>query len=254
MPNESTNDGWTQISSKNRRNKINQTTPHPQPNAKTLNPPSRDLTLPALQRDYTTKLKSWKSSTCRRQLLSILNRGRPDGGWGIQRAICLGSGSFSRENLECRRRSLWQIVVFVDVVGYLREDLGMHVEGSAQEPMYTELDVEFLRGLDIKVLQVDVGTKTERSGPAADLLVPACFVYEPFLDMSAAMLRELSEADLRLYIGSSIRGLRERDTEAGKLAREFAGGRRMYKFPAFEGDPNVVEGLEVFWGEEGEDD
>ncbi|KAF2162823.1 hypothetical protein M409DRAFT_26679 [Zasmidium cellare ATCC 36951] len=247
MSNQTADDEWTQVPTKGRR----KAPPTVQPN--TVNPPSRDLTVPKLQQDFQAKLKTWKSSTCRKSLLQILNRIRPESGWAIEKAICLASGSFSRENLECRRRSMWQIVVFADIVEYLRTeggDAATGLEVVAQEPMNTELDVEFLDTLNIKALEIDTAAKVEGLGPATEYLGEKTFAYEPFLDMTATMLDEVLDADLPLYIGSSIRGLKEKTTQAGQLAKRFAKERGMYKLPTFEVDPNVMDGMEIFWKEE----
>ena len=137
----------------------------------------------------------------------MLNRIRPDNGWEIEKAICLASGSFSRDNLECRRRSVWQIVVFADIVQYLRtqgEGAATNMEVVAQEPMHTNLDVEFLDTIGIQALKTDTTAKVEGLGSARGYLGEKTFVYEPFLDMTAVMLEEAIQADLPLYIGSSV--------------------------------------------------
>ncbi|KAK4502374.1 hypothetical protein PRZ48_005799 [Zasmidium cellare] len=251
MPIQPADDEWTHVPAKGRR----KAPPKVQPNS--TNPPSRDLTVPKLQQDFNAKLKTWKASACRKALLQILDRVRPESGWVIEKAICLASGSFSRENLECRRRSMWQIVVFADMVQYLQsegDEAANEMDIAAQEPMYTELDVEFLATLNIKALKIDTTAKVEGLGPAEDYLGQSTFVYEPFLDMNATMLDEISKADLPLYIGSSIRGLKDKTTQAGQLAKSFAQDRGMYKFPTFDVDPNIMDGMEVLWKEEHDDE
>lgn len=151
---------------------------------------------------------------------------------------------------------MWQIVVFVDLVAYLcadKDEDTSSVKTVAQEPMYTQLDVEFLDKLNIQALQIDTANTTGM-GAAKAFMCGTTFVFEPFLDMTAAMLEEVIAADLPLYIGSSIRGLREKTTPAGQLAKQFAQERGKYKFPAFEVDPNVMDGLEIFWEEESDED
>lgn len=152
---------------------------------------------------------------------------------------------------------MWQIVVFVDLVTYMCRDKDGDTSGMetvAQEPMYTQLDVEFLGTLSIKVLQIVNAAGATGLGPGRVLMGARTLVFEPFLDMTAEMLEDVIAADLPLYIGSSIKGLREKTTPAGQLAQRFAQERGMYKFPAFEVDPNVMDGLEIFWKEESNED
>ena len=43
-------------------------------------------------------------------------------------------------------------------------------------------------------------------------------------------------------------------TQAGQLAKRFAQDRGMYKFPTFEADPNIMDGMEIFWKEESDEE
>lgn len=51
---------------------------------------------------------------------------------------------------------------------------------------------------------------------------------------------------------SSLPG--EATVELDQLIRTFQHEHRKYKLPIFEIDPNVLEGLEIFWKEEQDDD
>ncbi|EME83856.1 uncharacterized protein MYCFIDRAFT_207085 [Pseudocercospora fijiensis CIRAD86] len=231
--------------------------------ANSHNPPARDLTIDSLTTEFAAKSKTWMQSSCRKALSTLLGRVRPDTGWNIRRAVCLGCGSLSRDNVECRRRSVWQMVVFMGIV----KELGI-TEMYAQEPAFTELDEKFLGTLDVKVLGMTTGDAA--LGPAKEILEPEALLFEPFVDMNAGMVQELLQTDVALYIGSSMKGLIERgaraeataasrkilasDIEAGILAKRFCDGRGVYRFPNFEVDPNIFDGMGIYWKEEKDSD
>lgn len=124
----------------------------------------------------------------------------------------------------------------------------------AQEPTFTDLDREFFSTLGITVLPSQFGDKG--LGLAGKELGKGTFLFEPFVDMNEGMLRSMLEEDVGLYIGSSIQGIlgRRGGSELGELAKRFGEGREMRKFPGFEVEPNVLEGMGIWWREEGEDD
>lgn len=229
----------------------------------------------SLQRDFDAKTKQWQKTTCRKQLLKQID-------WAVdarekkmmfRRYICIGTGSLSRDNVECQRRSMWQTVVFLDVVRYMLDSCegGDGEEGNggkleseddddddntttttsgiwASDPAYTELDVAFFQTKGVEVLpfeksETGLGKKTTSRLPDSTLL------YEPFVDMNASMLRDIIQNEIEIYIGSSVGGLQERQGEVGELARQFCVGRTMRKFPTFECDPNVFDGMGIYWKE-----
>lgn len=250
-------DGWTHVA-KSKKSRA------PKPvNGHT--PPARDITVESLTTELTAKTKIWKQSSCRKSLLTPFDRIRPDAGWNITRAICLGCGSLSRDNVECRRRSVWQVVAFVDIA----KELGVK-ELYAQEPAFTELDEKFLKTLHVEVLAMTTDNHGNALGPAKEMLGPEVLLFEPFVDMGAGMVQELLEQDVALYIGSSIKGLVEKgkradattesrkrlakDIEAGSLASKFCEGRGVYMFPTFDVDSNIFDGMSIYWKEEKDGD
>lgn len=124
----------------------------------------------------------------------------------------------------------------------------------AQEPGFTELDKEFLSSLDIRVLESKIGDGG--MGAAGDELGKGTFLFEPFVDMNVGMLESMLREDVGLYMGSSVSGIlsRREVSEVGVLARKFCEGREMRKFPVFEVEPNVLEGVAIWWREEEEDE
>lgn len=165
------------------------------------------------------------------------------------------------------------MVVFLDIAKTLEAK-----ELYAQEPAYTELDKEFLKALAVNTLDAFAasegkGGKRAALGPANDALGQDAFLFEPFMDMNPSMVLEILEKDVGLYIGSSMRGLVEKGTrasataysrqtlqskhvvEAGQTAKTFCEARGYYCFPKFEVDPNIFDGMGIYWKEvKGEDD
>ena len=110
--------GWTQVTSKPRRtNKGRRSASRPTPPLPFDGPPpiARDVTLAVIRKDFGHKTRAWKESACRQQLRQILERQLAIHRVSLTTAICLAGGSLSRDNWECRKRSMWQIAVFADV-------------------------------------------------------------------------------------------------------------------------------------------
>lgn len=162
------------------------------------------------------------------------------------------------------------MAVFLDVA----EILGVNKGIFAQDPAFTKLDQEFLQISGVTVLPTATTAAPNQAepglGPARDVLRDTTFLFEPFVDMNAAMVNDMLVQGVGLYIGSSIKGLIEKgaraaaskdtqtrqqgDVEAGHLAKRFFESREMYTFPSFESDPNVFDGLGVYWVPEKDED
>lgn len=80
--------------------------------------------------------------------------------WQITEAICLRTGSWSRR--EYREdilggsrveRSMFQLVVFMDMVAYLQASSGHRIEIFAQEYSYTPLDWVLVESLGVTVVR-----------------------------------------------------------------------------------------------------
>lgn len=162
--------------------------------------PSKVETIDSINLDFVRRLKAWRGTACRKSVVEVLSRIRPEEGWRICNAVCLASGSFSRDNLECRKRTMWQFAVFVDVVEHLKADSGCKLNVVAQEPMYTPLDLDFMGRRGISVLQSSC-VDDDRLGLARDHLGPDTFCFEPFMDMGSGRLRDVVFGGFALYIG-----------------------------------------------------
>lgn len=251
-------DGWTSVPRGKKSRKPQPVTGAPAP--------SRDLTAEDITRDFDAKTKQWKLTPCRKQLIKQVDWaiGSREDALTIERFICIGSGSLSRDNVECRRRSMWQIVVFLDLVACLVDELGHgQFDGSAEDgtgashciwasdPAYTELDIAFLLTKGVEV--VPVGKTDVGFGAMRQHLREGTLLYEPFVDMNAHMVKDMVDTEVALYIGSSIRGLKERQSDVGELAKTFCIGKSVRRFPVFDVDPNIFDGMAIYWKEESHD-
>ena len=265
-------DGWTRVSRGKAKEPVY---------IHGLNPQSRDMTVEKIRADFESKKKRWLNSSCNLQVRQILDRVRPDEGWQIGNAVCLATGSFSRDNWQNRQRSLMQFVAFTAVVQHLQKAQTPKILCYAQEPEYTPVDKEFLASMGLITLPCHKGLDDLGLGAAATYLNASTFVFEPYMDLSVDSMRELFGSGVRLYIGSSLqrwaddspkadsndkaetpgsddssgeesRAIMRIRTELRQLEQSIR-SKRSYKFPRFEEDPNVFEGLRIFW-EESEDD
>lgn len=75
----------------------------------------RWLTVQKLLDEHSRCKRQWVESEARRWLQQLLARQTPEGGWSLNKAVCvaLGSPSLSWAN---RLRSVWQLVMFMDLV------------------------------------------------------------------------------------------------------------------------------------------
>lgn len=71
----------------------------------------KDLTPEKLLRDFMLLQERWEDTALAAQVKELI-QGKQ---WGVRSAVCIGIGSFSRDWAH-RWRSIWQLVLFVDVV------------------------------------------------------------------------------------------------------------------------------------------
>ena len=193
-------DGWTTVPQRKRRRAKAYNTP---------DAPDKDLTLEMLMVNYEKRMRTWQASACRKEVRQILDRKQPDDGWQIKAAICVASGSFSRDNVENRKRSLYQFAAFMDIVQHLQTTSSENIDIVSQECIYTDVDVEFLSKLGIIVYNVDKSEVNEsnlKSGVPSikDHLGSGSFVFEAFIQWDSPTARQLFTAQVRLIIGSAL--------------------------------------------------
>lgn len=190
-------DGWTHVGRKKGA----------APKFLSANPqPAKDMTLEKLIADFEAKMKIWQRSSSCRQVQRMLARERPDEGWSFNKAVCLASGSFSRDNWECTKRTMVQFVAFIHTVRYLQTESSISIQTFAQDPSYTDLDKAFLSHLKIIVLEVswdDVFMKQDLY-PATEHFAPETLIFELFMDMGPGHMRALSDSGSQLHVGSEF--------------------------------------------------
>ncbi|EOA83289.1 uncharacterized protein SETTUDRAFT_155840 [Exserohilum turcica Et28A] len=211
----------------------------------------QDLTTEKLLAEFKMLQERWEDTALAAQVKQIVEEKSKDGeggcGWGVTEAVCIGIGSFSRDWAH-RWRSLWQLVLFVDVVGCLtKETTNKQIPCYAQDPAFTPLDTEFLSLLSITSLSSHLESKITASS----------FVYSPFVDWFLLLPKFLAGRDPVLYVGNEIlddyamyaqtRAKRERLDECNEVGRRWAVAREMLRLKEFEKHANALNGMVVYW-------
>ena len=221
----------------------------------------RETTVDSIRAGFDQSTALWKGSPSRRALVELLGGNLFSSDFGIRKAVCLATGSFSRDNLQNRRRSMLQFAVFIDILRHLERLAKVKIDVLAQDPMYTIVDVDFLSTLKVQV----IGPHSSDSKPLpCDLqevkphLGQTTFVYEPYMNTSLDDMELLCSGDVGLYIGSSWRketfmtdasGVRVFHTRLSTLVRSFHADRRAQQFPLFSAFPGAFDGLVIYWKE-----
>jgi hypothetical protein len=234
-------DGWTVVAGTGSRTESS----HHEASAKKAKDarPTRivpGLSVEKLVTEFKDMEKRWRQSSCARNLEKMI-RLRD---WRVDKAVCIGIGSFSLD-WEHRYRSLWQVVLFMDVVKLLQQDnpsLTLH----AQEPAFTSVDVEFLATSSINSVEANIETHITRTS----------FVFAPFVDWYILLPVFLKHnevlSDYAVYANSEEK--RKVLGESNGVGAAFAKGRERRRVPGFEEHAQALEGLMVYWKEEEEDD
>ncbi|KAI0577894.1 hypothetical protein PtrCC142_003543 [Pyrenophora tritici-repentis] len=121
--------------------------------------------------------------------------------WDIREAMCIGIGSFSRDWVH-RWRSLWQLVLFVDVVGKVipKDTQIQPITCYATDPAFTQIDTEFLSLLHISALP---SSPTSSPSPSS-VITSQTFLYSPFVDWFLLLPTFLKDKDPAVYIGNEV--------------------------------------------------
>jgi hypothetical protein len=254
-------DDWTFVPRKKKGSRA----PPPTPKLSTAPPTAiKDATLESIAAELGAKSRLWKRSEARKHLHRILSLLRPETGWHLDTAVCLGTGSFNRDNFECRKRTLAQFAMFVDTLEYLQEQQRERkIRVVVQEGYYNELDKKFLEnlGMEVPVYEPRVSPILD-CGPATEMFGERTFVCELFIEHTEGTIRALTQRGNRLLVSTSrmmcTRGNQTRETfkegDHTRLLGKIDGTYRAMRFPYFEEDPNVFEGLDVLAPEMQEED
>ena len=230
------------------------------------------LTAEKLLGDFRVLQERWEDTLLAKQVKEIMEKRSADGKWGVEEAVCIGIGSFSRDWAH-RWRSLWQLVLFVDVVNrrmlsilhplYLPGITNLHavkdeikdtkIQCFAQDPAFTTLDIEFLSYLSITVLDSDLQTH----------ITSESFVYSPFVDWFLLLPTFLKSKDPVLYVGNEIlddysvyaqtKEKKERLEECNEVGKKWIKGREKVALKEFEKHGNALNGMVVYMRESDDD-
>ncbi|KAH7065710.1 hypothetical protein BKA63DRAFT_426814 [Paraphoma chrysanthemicola] len=202
--------------------------------AKTL----EGLTAEKLHANLKGLQEQWKDTAVAKQIKELV-AGKS---WNVKEAVCIGIGSFSRD-WEHRHRSMWQLVLFLDVV----EQLDLDIQMYSQDPAFTPLDLEFLRLLRIKTLTESVGAH----------ITDSSFVYSPFVDWYILLPAFLDSKNPELYVGNDIlddygayaqtEEKREKLQKCNELGMHFLRDRACKKLREFEKHAHALDGMVVYW-------
>lgn len=205
------------------------------------------LTLEKLLDDFRKLQERWEDTTVAKQVQELLSKAQ----FNVDSAVCIGIGSLSRDWAH-RWRSLWQLVLFIDVVGHCNKSKSgsggeLEVMKYAQDPAFTSLDVTFLEELGVEVTETGIEEHIEE----------ASFVYSPFVDWYLLLPLFLNEKDPLLYVGNEILDdytpygqspeKRERLEECNGLGKKFLSGKEMVKLSEFGCHANALNGMVVYW-------
>ncbi|KAI4671973.1 uncharacterized protein J4E78_000472 [Alternaria triticimaculans] len=211
------------------------------------------LTAEKLLDDFRLLQERWEDTLLAKQVEEIVETRSADGKWGVEEAACIGIGSFSRDWAH-RWRSLWQLVLFVDVVGRLKdENKDLKIQCFAQDPAFTPFDIEFLSHLSITVLDSDLQTH----------ITSKSFVYSPFVDWFLLLPTFLKSKDPVLYVGNEIlddysvyaqtKEKKERLEECNEVGKKWIKGREKVALREFEKHGNALNGMVVYLKKSDED-
>ena len=120
---------------------------------------SAKLVRDAQQRFQVTKA-AWLQSQSRKRLIGILDNNRPTEGWRIREASAFALGPlagdsrsfepFTQQEKELyTRKSMVQLVVFLDIVEFIESTDKVHIKKIAQDPAFSASDRDFLMSLQV---------------------------------------------------------------------------------------------------------
>lgn len=196
------------------------------------------LTAEKMQLEFEKLREKWEDSDVAKQVAELLREKEMKG--VVKEAVCIGIGSLSRD-WDHRWRSMWQLVLF----HYVIQELDVKT-AYAQDPAFTDLDINFLARLNITTL--DSGMEEH--------ITTESFVYSPFVDWFILLPMFLKEKDPMLYVGNEIlddystyaqtEEKRAKLEECNALGKTFLENREMRKLKEFEGHAHALNGMVVY--------
>lgn len=233
---------WTEVKAKtSRRSRANESTTNHSACA-----PDRDATVETISREFDRHRAAWRKSTARSAVYQILHNLHvlDSPSISIKKAICLALGSFSRNNLETRRRSMAQLACFIDVVEHIESKSDGKVVLFAQDPIFTSIDRDFLKTLGFLVL--DTEKRKDGIGKATDHFNSEAFVAEFCLDMLVESVEQILGSHIPLLITSAhhhVNRLLSREVSRAKgheLETAMNNSYGRYTFPQSQGQESLA--------------
>jgi hypothetical protein len=198
------------------------------------------LTAENLHSEFKKLQERWKDTAVAKQVHELASKND----WAARDASCIGIGSFSRD-WEHRHRSMWQLVLFMDIVQHLTKDKEMQL--YAQDPAFTSLDKDFLQLLHITTLETGV----EKN------ITPETFVFSPFVDWYILLPTFLASKDPILYVGNDILDdytafaqtddKKEKLEHCNALGKTFLHSRHSTNVAAFEHHAHALNGMVIYF-------
>jgi hypothetical protein len=199
----------------------------------------QDLTAEKLLAEFKALQERWRDTPVAVQIQDLLSKRSGL----VTEAVCIGIGSFSRDWAH-RYRSLWQLVLFIDVVARLsaKEKMEMY----AQDPAFTPLDISFLALIDVTTTKTGIEKNITSSS----------FVFSPFVDWYILLPVFLKGKDPEVYVGNEILAdygayaqseeKKGRLLESNGIGKEFLIGREEMRLREFEGHAHALNGMVVY--------
>jgi hypothetical protein len=248
-------DGWSLVTSSKARSAQMSRSTEPQSQA----PQQSGQRAGELKEEVDKYLELWKSSHSYRNFAHLIQNWKagvqPDG------VVCLGLGSLSTVLNIHKRRSLWQLAVFLSISELVssadRPEEGARVRLYAQEPRFTPTDHEIFSCYYVEVLD---------GNNARDYITPNTIVFAPFLQWTVMLLDILNDRDPAMCISIDIREAldqiepkirggctrltlegRQVDLErCSSVGKTFLAARGDVGFPEFELDVHALGGLRIY--------
>ncbi|KAL1632692.1 hypothetical protein SLS56_003389 [Neofusicoccum ribis] len=181
----------------------------------------------------------------------------------IAKAVCIGLGSLSVDNVAAGVRSMWQLVCFLDIVGMLGAGPDAPpIALYAEDPVFNSLDEEILAELGVTIVQGRRSADGSRQEGAAQFIERDTLVFAPFMPSFMVLEDFLADRNPAIYIGNDVQAtlelartqarysgdVDERTKKCIRVAEEFlAQGREVVILPEFDLHEHALAGQMIYW-------
>lgn len=128
----------------------------------------------------------------------------------IAKAVCIGLGSLSVDNVAAGVRSMWQLVCFLDIVGMLGAGPDAPpIALYAEDPVFNPLDEDILAELGVTIVQGRRSADGSRQEGAAQFIERDTLVFAPFMPSFMVLEDFLADRNPAIYIGNDVQATLE---------------------------------------------